>query len=617
MSNHRRHRFDIDTEELGADCPRAPQPRDTKVRLWPHQLALLHRCQQFEQEKIPLKSFQALANTNRLSDDDFMRTQVGIIGDHVGSGKSYVILALILTNDISSNASTIKTYGNNRVVMCFAEHTTVIKTNLIVVPHNLVNQWQTYISNYTDKLKVLTVSKERHIDKLRERAIDLRNYDVVLVTATFYAKLAQFVVSRSYKVQRIVFDEIDSLNLPNCMCIDSNFYWFVTASYGNLLCPRGYSYRNPFSSGIVCYAEGLRNTGFVKELFVDLSANLSLDFVKALVVKNSSEFVKTSTLLPEIRNHFVRCLTPRPIHTLNGFVSDEVIQSLNAGDVATAIRLISPTHVSTEENIISIQIDKLAKELFNAEARITFTASLEFEDPSQRDHELGRLERRRDELKRRMEGIRNRIKESDMCSICFDNLDNKSITPCCSNAYCLKCISTWLSVNTMCPLCKARLAPKDLLIVAALERNSEAASSVSDRRDKIDNLKVILQEKMANGAKVIIYSAYETTFDRVSELLRELGMSYSYLKGNEGHVTKTLQRYKDGDLSVLLANTRHYGSGINLENTSDIIMFHKIDSEMEKQVIGRAQRYGRTCALNVWYLLYDNEYDSVMAASST
>jgi hypothetical protein len=32
-----------------------------------------------------------------------------------------------------------------------------------------------------------------------------------------------------------------------------------------------------------------------------------------------------------------------------------------------------------------------------------------------------------------------------------------------------------------------------------------------------------------------------------------------------------------------------------------------MNKELEKQVIGRAQRFGRTSSLNIWELLYDNE----------
>jgi SNF2 family DNA or RNA helicase len=36
-------------------------------------------------------------------------------------------------------------------------------------------------------------------------------------------------------------------------------------------------------------------------------------------------------------------------------------------------------------------------------------------------------------------------------------------------------------------------------------------------------------------------------------------------------------------------------------------MFHKFDTQLEQQVIGRAYRMGRELPLNVYYLLHENE----------
>ena len=52
---------------------------------------------------------------------------------------------------------------------------------------------------------------------------------------------------------------------------------------------------------------------------------------------------------------------------------------------------------------------------------------------------------------------------------------------------------------------------------------------------------------------------------------------------------------------------KNYGSGLNLENSTDLIIMHKMKPEYEEQVIGRAQRPGRKGVLNVWKILYENE----------
>jgi hypothetical protein len=49
---------------------------------------------------------------------------------------------------------------------------------------------------------------------------------------------------------------------------------------------------------------------------------------------------------------------------------------------------------------------------------------------------------------------------------------------------------------------------------------------------------------------------------------------------------------------------------MNLQNTSDIVLLHKTNVTMKEQVIGRAQRPGRTSQLKVWELLHGNENET-------
>ncbi len=56
-------------------------------------------------------------------------------------------------------------------------------------------------------------------------------------------------------------------------------------------------------------------------------------------------------------------------------------------------------------------------------------------------------------------------------------------------------------------------------------------------------------------------------------------------------------------------NANYIGAGINIEQATDIIFFHKINKNLENQVIGRALRLDRNknLQLNVYNLLYDFE----------
>jgi SNF2 family DNA or RNA helicase len=110
--------------------------------------------------------------------------------------------------------------------------------------------------------------------------------------------------------------------------------------------------------------------------------------------------------------------------------------------------------------------------------------------------------------------------------------------------------------------------------------------------------------------KYLIFTEYESTLNtRITSILDKWGLTYGRIRGSSTNINNMVQTYKkaDDELNVLLINSKYFGSGLNLENTSDIIIIHKMQSDIEMQVIGRAQRYGRIGNLRVWKLYYQNE----------
>ena len=73
------------------------------------------------------------------------------------------------------------------------------------------------------------------------------------------------------------------------------------------------------------------------------------------------------------------------------------------------------------------------------------------------------------------------------------------------------------------------------------------------------------------------------------------------------NIIKKFKSNEDNSYDILLLNSKYCGSGINLENADIVIIFHRMSIELENQIIGRAQRIGRTNALKVYKLLYENE----------
>ncbi len=111
---------------------------------------------------------------------------------------------------------------------------------------------------------------------------------------------------------------------------------------------------------------------------------------------------------------------------------------------------------------------------------------------------------------------------------------------------------------------------------------------------------------------MLIFSSFDMSFHSIGRVMKSERLHYKCLKGNVVQIRSVIAQYKGSALDIMFINAKNFGSGLNLENTTDIIMFHKMDTEVEKQVIGRAQRYGRTTRLNLWYLLHENEMRSVI-----
>ncbi len=643
--------FDIDVEELTEEHPRHTTPLNANITLKPHQQTLLARCIEYENSSIKLSQFRNLAPY--VDSEDYFKTNIAILGDRVGSGKSYVILSLLVSNDITIRNNTIvNSHGFNKVVYYLHDNTKSIPLNMLVVPHNLVNQWDYYIRTFGCDLKVKILKNQKAMDSLEEDcrlqeedtenapstsssnrtavrnakvAKTLMQYNLVVVTSTIYNRFAHFLTQHKVKLQRAIYDEVDNLNVPGCRHIDANFIWFITASYGNILYPKGHNKYEATIGRYVWYSSGIKHSGFLKNILVDLHYNVSRNMMKVLIIKNSESFVEASLSLPEMNTSYILCRTPHEINVLNGVVDRNIMNHLNADDIQGALAYLSSSQKSTEVNIITRVIEKYTRQLNNIKLQINMTQDFHFETETERVNEIQRLEKHMETITRKIDLITERIKENDLCTICYDTATTKTLTSCCQNTFCFKCINMWLAQSHACPLCKIKMCVGDLFVIDnnAVEQSSiESSDEIEDfdptkpnpKNDKYQNMELILQTlKNKEDAKILIFAAYDNTFMNVVPVLQRVGIDYEYVKGNSNQIKCIIDRYKQGNTKVLLMNTQHFGSGLNLENTTDMILFHKFDTENEKQVIGRAQRYGRKESLNVHYLLYENE----MPSSST
>jgi hypothetical protein len=224
--------------------------------------------------------------------------------------------------------------------------------------------------------------------------------------------------------------------------------------------------------------------------------------------------------------------------------------------------------------------------------------------------------------------IYQRLSENSCCPICYEIFDSKKIyvtQNCCNNKICENCIDEWYGMDkNNCIFCNCENINKDDLlhylsesveksIKIEIEYNHQLleekkcnfenfnSNKGSFLNDFISNLKL-------SDKKIIIFSDYSSIFQYIQKLCDDNDIKYIDLdKGSIKEIDECVQEYKYGNAKILLSNSTLFGCGMNFENSSDIIFVHKMNESMEKQVIGRAQRFGRTSILNIIYLEYENE----------
>jgi hypothetical protein len=514
---------------LDQTSPKAPQP-PSKIPLVPCQLAMLHRCKQIEKQG-----------------------SVGIIGDLPGSGKSFVVLSMVLLDPES--------------------------TNILVVPQNIHTQWAKAISSFCN-IRWSSYINYNEVSSIYFDKRSLYKNQLVLTTPLYFDIIVAALDDR--KVSRVFIDEIDSVdfmirNKPNA------FLWLVSAS-------------------------------FDKKSLTKLGINLDAAGITQITCRCNEAFVRASFPLPEPETTTIVCKNVYIDHILHGMVTDQEYAAINALDFSSMKkRFNTKTAVNEKE-----ALEYLVKDLYD-----TISHSTKSLEDLKKSIELCTTKRERDVLmsqkkdldealekaEHKLSCIKERIIENSMCLICYDDVVVKSITSCCKNTYCIKCITMWLDMKHKCPYCRS--VDFEIITIgegeSGPEKVSEKPQEKIEEKTKIDTLKELFENKL--GSKVIIFSDYRKIFMQVADMLDGIGVAHVELDGgNISAIDRDIAAYKEGGSRVLMTNSSLYGCGMNLENTTDIVLMHRTQDKMYEQVVGRAQRPGRAGPLRIWRLFHENEH---------
>ena len=542
--------------------PTVNQPNNYKVKLFPHQLTAIYYMEEKEKNKV-------VKITNNIT----MKFAMGVYSDITGYGKTLSIIGLILRDkmkwdmETSYNRIEQSCYIGDGIISGERMHEfKKINSTLILANNSIINQWIEELEK--TNLKIYSISKLKDIDNFK-----IDDYDVIIVTPSMYNKL--IVRYSGYIWKRFIYDEPSHTYIPAMKKFDAGFTWFITATPNLLLSRR-------------CWGNG-----YLSNVFNHY--NFSYDILRMIVIKNDEEYVKSSYILPETEELYHICYQPM-YHMVRDYIDIETSRMIEAGDISSAISRLGGNSTS---NIMDVIRDNKKEQIDSLILRIQY---YERRGNSLR---VQRLIEQKEKLQTEIEKLDEKFKErlSENCSICMDKLEKPVLVPCCQNIFCGKCVLEWMKTRNSCPLCRTSVDTSDLIYISSEKSNIETENEENEntKLSKPDTIIKIVKEK--EEGKFIIFSEFDETFYAIREILNMYSISFKELKGHASTRKKNIRLFKEGKVKVLFLNSNYNGAGINLQESTDIILYHDMNEDMKKQIIGRANRIGRKSKLSVHYLI--------------
>ena len=630
--------------QLNGQSDQAPQPACIKTALRPHQLTLLEAARKLERgAHVPVMN----------AGEKIMTSRYGVIADRVGSGKSLVALALAgdpppkqtsirikesgLAQSITYNSLPdavpfksewadlsgsilMKRYSDGNVGRRI--YTTA---SLLILPHNILNQWASYVEEHTRGLRVYVVKKTKDCDYDRAGFYsDIFSANLVIVSSTMLRKFIAAVSLydpgfRGIVWNRLFVDEADSIicTLPAAE-VSARFTWFITASWTNMLFPAGLQ-----SYSITGLAPGLQDVlghtsvpGLTTSAscFIRSTVSSSMDpSFTSLVLRNSDIWINASLEQPAFQHETIMCRTPPNLALLREFISPAAMEALHAGDTAGAILALG-LKPSSKDTLVDRVTAGLRADLVQAEKILAFKRDIEYSTAAVKAAAIEKAEQKVARLQEQLASLEARIASSvsQTCPICYDVPSTLTLTPCCRQAFCLACLCECIAAKPACPLCRVTIESVSKLIVVDSGPSSGSELKEMDVEGgaqlptKATALLKLLSESSPDQ-RFLVFSAHEASFRGLKELLSIHGIQCELLFGSGARIDRLRERFASGDLRVLCMNARHVGAGLNLEATTDVVLYHRMNTELEKQVIGRAVRFERKRDLRVVHLVHEQE----------
>lgn len=534
-----------------------PQPKNMNIKLYPHQLASIYEMEKLESNNIIYKELYT------------KETKIGVNADISGYGKTYAMVGLIVRDkmhwnlDIPYVFEDIKFEAKGRLKTISIKRLNKLPTTLILVSQSIIGQWEKELLN--TELKFTCVKSKKNILNL-----NAENFDVILVIPSMYNNLISTYTGYAWK--RFIFDEPGHTKVPAMKELFANFYWLVTATPNCI-------------TKLHSKCEG----SFMKEIINNRWTDFEYQF-SDIIIKNDIEFIKSSFNIPTTNHFYHQCYQP-VYNALKNFVNDNIKIMIEAGDISSAVSALGGTKT---DNIFDFVKLKKREELIDIDAKIQlYTLRNDEENINNYKAKKNKILNQIDEID---EKFKNMLKES--CPICYQFLKNPILEQNCQNIFCGECFFKCIEYNNKCALCRSVIDSSKIIYINTDDRdNKKTEIKYITKPEKI--IEIINNNK---DGKYLIFSDHNHSFNLISAILKNNNIDFLQIRGNVTSRETNIQLFKDGKIPVIFLNSTIDCAGLNLQETTDIILYHEMSSDTQNQIIARANRIGRSVSLNVHHL---------------
>lgn len=523
--------------------------------------------------------------------EELMESNVQILGNATGTGKSYVTASLLKVIQAQPLLSHREPVVNTTISACIRIHSRDLQyqTNQhsLVMVGNLQVAWgweHTFARLGIVILKAYTKARAQEI--VEQDDFDSQPH-IILATGTGL----QFLAKRCYLWRFVVCDEPDThQTIANCM-IRGEYALLVSATWHMLL------------------HQKRRRRGFIARTLGAISPKDGERLLRNLVVYTMSQ--QHLQLPPP--THVTRTYTDPPAYNIvRGIVPPHVFHYIDTEDwraVFSTFKVKTTNPMAPTASLISAA--RTYWEQKETEIRSRLHAPLSEPVHFSYHNHLQEVQAKLTYIQERMDSL----DKGYVCAICTSSQIIQPMTTLCQHTYCYECITNWLhiapdhSTNTnTCPLCRKPVSVDDLVPT----KDAVNLEVVGPQTDKLATVADIVQAEniaLKEQCRILIFNASSYGLSVVQSYLKGRKLVSTILAGTEANKKHQLDEFQSGTKSILLLDCTESSAGVDgLQCSTTIIFYHSMTPNIRQQIIGRAIRLGRdpTLPLTIYDLKHSD-----------